>query len=46
MMPSGDPKKPPAVGFKRSYGDPKNTPLKFEVVASPAAGAYDLKLNK
>jgi hypothetical protein len=46
MMPSSDPKKPPPVGFNRSYGDPKNTPLKFEVVASPAAGTYDLKLNK
>ena len=44
--PKPDPKKPPAVGFNRKFGDNRNTPLKFEVVASPAAGAYDLKLNK
>jgi len=45
MMPSGDKKAPP-MNFSRKFGDNRNTPLKFEVVASPAAGAYDLKLNK
>jgi hypothetical protein len=45
MMPSSDPKKAPAIGFARKFSDPKDTPLRIEVVASPAAGAYDLKLT-
>lgn len=46
MMPSGDPKAAPASGFNRKFSDPQNSPLRIEVTASPAAGAYDLKLTK
>jgi len=35
--------KPP---FNPKYSDPAKTDLKVEVVTSPAAGAYDLKLTK
>jgi len=45
MVPTGDSKAPP-MSFNRKFGDPKTTPLNFEVVSSPAAGAYDLKLTK
>ncbi|HEY7314209.1 MAG TPA: hypothetical protein VH643_32960 [Gemmataceae bacterium] len=46
MMPTGDAKKMPASGFNKAYSDPNQTPLKFEVVASPEPGRYDLKLRK
>src|SRR2546428_630320 len=41
MMPSPD-GKPPTSPYNAKFGDSKKTPLEIEVVASPAAGAYDL----
>lgn len=38
--------KGPAVGFNPKYQDAKTSMLDVEVVASPAAGQYDLKLTK
>lgn len=32
--------------YNSSYTNQKKTPLAIEVVASPAAGAYDLKLKR
>jgi hypothetical protein len=46
MMPSSDPKVPFPIGFNQRFANPRDTPLRFEVVASPAAGAYDLKVSK
>jgi hypothetical protein len=34
------------IGFDKKYTDANKTPLRFEVVASPEAGRYDLKLTK
>ncbi len=45
MLPTGD-GKPPSQPFNRKFGDANQTTLQFEVVNSPAAGAYDLKLTK
>ncbi len=42
MMPSADPKTPPAVAFSRDFTDPRNTKLRIEV----PSGSYDLKLTK
>jgi hypothetical protein len=36
----------PATPYNSKYSDSKATPLSLEVVSSPAAGAYDLKLTK
>jgi hypothetical protein len=45
MMPSGT-NKPPIMPFDRKFADAQKTPLTIEVVSSPNAGAYDLKLTK
>lgn len=39
-------KEAPDIGYKKDYTDANKTPLHIEVVASPQAGAYDLKLKK
>jgi hypothetical protein len=39
-------KETPDIGFNKKYTDANNTPLKYEVVSSPEAGRYDLKLTK
>jgi hypothetical protein len=44
MMPSTS--GAPPVGFNPKYKDAKLTPLEFEVIADPAPGRYDLKLDK
>jgi len=36
----------PTTPFNAKYRDAKTTPLEINVVANPAAGAYDLKLTK
>ena len=36
----------PVAPFNSKYRDAKMTPIEVEVVASPAAGAYDLKLKR
>jgi hypothetical protein len=41
-----DAKGEPDIGYKREYTDANKTPLHYEVVANPQAGAYDLKLKK
>jgi hypothetical protein len=46
MMPAPEGKKGPMVPFNKAYMNTTNTPLEIEVVASPVAGAYDLKLTK
>jgi hypothetical protein len=38
--------KAPTANFNAKYRDPSATPLQKEVVASPEAGRYDLKLEK
>jgi len=47
-MPQAGGKPPPMpkpIPINPKYTDPANTPLSVEVVASPPAGAYDLKLK-
>lgn len=45
MPPMGQPMpKPPAINPK--FADPEKSGITIEVVASPAAGAYDLKVTK
>lgn len=39
-------KSPMKISFDKKYGDQAKSPLRIEVVNSPAAGAYDLKLGK
>jgi hypothetical protein len=46
MVPMEGATKKPSLPFDQKYGDPRKTPLTVEVVASPAPGAYDLKLTK
>jgi hypothetical protein len=46
MVPAPDATDAPATGFNRKFSDAHDTPLKVEVVATPAPGAYDLKLTK
>jgi hypothetical protein len=38
-------KDPPPIPFSMKYFDANESPLKIEVVANPAAGAYDLVLK-
>lgn len=45
MMPMGGTKAPPRP-FPAKYSDTKDTPLRIEVVSSPAPGAYDLKMTR
>ena len=40
-----DGKDPPPVPFSMKYFDANESPLKIEVVANPAPGAYDLELS-
>src|SRR5262249_37969808 len=46
MVPMEGASKKPSLPFDQKYGDPRKTPLTVDVVASPAPGAYDLKLTK
>jgi hypothetical protein len=39
-----DGKEPPPLPYSMSYFDANDSPLKIEVVANPAPGAYDLEL--
>jgi len=39
-------KEAPKLRFRQDYTDANKTPLKYEVVSSPEAGRYDLKLTK
>jgi hypothetical protein len=45
MVPTGGAKSP-SMPFNRKFSEANSTPLTIEVVSSPAAGAYDLKLTK
>jgi hypothetical protein len=45
MMPTAD-GKPPTMPFNQKYRDIASTTLTKEVIASPEAGRYDLKLDK
>jgi len=38
-------KEPPPLPFSMKYFDANESPLKIEVVANPAPGAYDLELT-
>jgi len=38
-------KEPPPIPFSMKYLDANDSPLKIQVVASPAPGAYDLELT-
>ena len=38
-------KEPPPIPFSAKYLDANESPLKVEVVANPAPGAYDLELT-
>jgi hypothetical protein len=44
--PDKDAKEAPDIGYNKKYTDANKTPLRYEVVASPKPGAYDLKLTK
>jgi hypothetical protein len=46
MVPTGDASKAPQTAYNAIFSDANKTPLRKEVVASPSAGAYDLKLTK
>jgi predicted small lipoprotein YifL len=46
MVPMGDAKTAPQTAIKQVYQNPQMTPLRFEVIATPEAGRYDLKLSK
>lgn len=46
MVPPTDATEAPPLEFNKKFSDAQSTPLKKEVVASPKAGDYDLKLTK
>src|SRR5579875_2419117 len=46
MVPSSGAKTAPAFGFDHKYANPRDTPLRIEVVPNAAPDAYDLKLSK
>lgn len=46
MAPPPDATEAPPLEFDKKYSDAQKTPLRKEVVASPKAGDYDLKLTK